>query len=216
MIRRRADSIKSSTAFQDLLFLLLSGVTILWVLSFLLINPVAKQADIITPAQIMITMDWGKDSEDDIDLWLRTPNGNIIYFGNKDSGGANLERDDLGIASDCIQKSDFTKTCIYVNREVIMLRGLQQGEYQLKFVVYSNRPDGIGSPATIEIIDLNPYKVEFSKDFNYSVPKSSISIIRFTVDADGNIESFSEVPADFDINRNYGPTGQTNPPNLFN
>ena len=215
MIRRRAESIKSSTAFQDLLFLLLSGVTILWVLSFLLINPVAKQADIITPAQIMITMDWGKNSEDDIDLWLRTPNGNIIYFGSKDKGGANLERDDLGIVSDCIQRPNFTKECIYVNREVIMLRGLQVGEYQLKFVVYANRLDGLGNPVTIEIIDLNPYKVEFSQDFSYSVPKSSISIIRFTVNADGDIESFSTVPVDFDINRNTNAAGQANPPNLF-
>ena len=77
-------------------------------------------------------MDWGKNSEDDIDLWLRTPNGNIIYFGSKDKGGANLERDDLGIVSDCIQRPNFTKECIYVNREVIMLRGLQVGEYQLE------------------------------------------------------------------------------------
>ena len=214
MIRRRAESIKSSTAFQDLLFLLLSGVTILWVLSFLLINPVAKQADIVTPAQFMITMDWTKNSADDLDLWLRTPLGQIIYFGGKDRGGANLERDDLGLVNDCYRYPNGMEDCILVNREVIMLRGLQEGEYQLKFVVYSIRPDFIGNPVTVEIIDIIPYKIEFSREYVYTQPKQQISVIRFTIDAEGELVSFSEVPAKFDINRNRNATGETIPPSI--
>ena len=207
MIRRRAESIKSSTAFQDLLFLLLSGVTILWVLSFLLINPVAKQADIITPAQFMITMDWDKNSADDLDLWMRTPQGHIIYFGRKDKGGANLERDDLGLVNDCYRYPNGMEDCILVNREVIMLRGLQEGEYQLKFVAYSIRPDFIGNPVTVEIIDIMPYKIKFSQEFTYNKAKQQISIIRFTIDAEGELVGFSEVPAQFDINRSATPAG---------
>ena len=163
----------------------------------------------------MITMDWNKNSGDDLDLWLRTPNGVIVYFGGKDRGGATLERDDLGFVNDCITIDGRSSlligadgdNCIRVNREVIMLRGLQEGEYQLKFVVYASRPDYVGNPVTIEIIDINPYKIEFSQDFNYTAPKQNISVIRFTINADGNIESFSEVPADFDISRNAIPAG---------
>ena len=158
-------------------------------------------------------MDWGKTSEDDIDLWMRQPDGQIVYFGKKDKGGANLERDDLGTVNDCFFVKG-ERVCIQVNREVIMLRGLQEGEYQVKFVVYSSRIDRTGNPVTVEIIDINPYKIEFSREFIYTTPKQSISVIRFTVDADGNIESFSEVPAEFDINRNTNAAGQANPPNL--
>ena len=157
-------------------------------------------------------MDWDKNSGDDLDLWLRTPNGEIVYFGKKDKGGVNLERDDLGTVNDCIYINSFEPQCIFVNREVIMMRGLQVGEYQLKFVVYAPSPDFLGNPVTIEIIDINPYKIEFSQDFTYTGSKQTISIIRFTIDADGNIESFSDVPADFDINRSNVPAGQTNPP----
>ena len=160
----------------------------------------------------MITMDWGKNSSDDLDLWLRMPNGDIVYFGKKDRGGANLERDDLGTTNDCYRFTDGKESCIYVNREVIMLRGLQEGEYQLKFVVYSIHLDYVGNPVTLEVIDLNPYKIEFSKDFTYTTPKQNISVIRFTINADGDIESFSEVPANFDINRSAVPAGQSNPP----
>ena len=153
-------------------------------------------------------MDWGKESSDDIDLWMRQPDGKIVYFGKKDRGGANLERDDLGTVNDCFYVKGERK-CIYVNREVIMIRGLQEGEYQVKFVVYSPRIDRDGNPVTVEIIDINPYKIEFSKEFIYTTPKQTISVIRFTVNADGNIESFSEVPADFDINRSQRPAGSS-------
>ena len=204
MIRRRAENLKSSTAFQDLLFLLLCGVTILWVLSFLLINPVAKQHDIETPAEIMITMDWADHSNDDIDLWLRQPNGDIVYFGKKNVGIAHLERDDLGLLNDCTL-TQFEEKCVRINREVIMLRGLLEGEYQLKFVVYTSSVPRIdGNPVKVEIIDINPYGVKFSKKFTYQTAKQQVSITRFTVDADGNISEFSDVPSKFDINRSSG------------
>ena len=198
---------KSGTAFQDMLFLMLSGVTVLWVLSFILINPVAKVNDIESPAQFMITMDWDNTSEDDIDMWLRTPDGSIVYFANKDAGGANLERDDLGKANDCITNSNFEETCILINREVIMLRGLQEGEYQLKFHVF--RMGGkipTGNPVTMEIIDLTPYTVEFHEEFNYVGHRQHVSVIRFTIDSDGDLESFSLVPVTFTGNNRTPPT----------
>ena len=162
-------------------------------------------------------MDWDKNSGDDLDLWLRTPSGVIIYFGGKDRAGANLERDDLGFVNECfgVDKQD-KDSCVHVNREVIMLRGLLEGEYQLKFVVYAPSPDYTGNPVTIEIIDINPYKIEFSRDFTYKSSKQNVSIIRFTIDADGNIESFSDVPAEFDINRSAVPAGSSgNPPSTL-
>tara|TARA_B110000285_G_C15104324_1_gene606988 strand:+ start:474 stop:1118 length:645 start_codon:yes stop_codon:yes gene_type:complete len=191
---------KAGTAFQDMLFLMLSGVTVLWVLSFLLINPIAKQHDIETPAEYIITMDWAGQSDDDIDMWLRTPNGNIIGFFNKDQDGANLERDDLGLVTDCYQLGDGanrTQGCIRINREVITLRGLIPGEYQLKFHVYNVSGTVDGNPVEMEIIKINPYKIVFTEEFVYEVKKQHISVIRFTIDADGNISELSQVPVEF-------------------
>ncbi len=201
---------KSNTAFQDMLFLMLSGVTILWVLSFLLINPVAKQNDIETPAEFLLTLEWAEESDDDLDLWLRTPNGVVISFMNKDAGGANLERDDLGKRNDCTRLYDavaktVAEDCVKVNREVITLRGLVPGEYQLKFVVYTTMGGVDGNPVTAEIIDVNPYKIKFKKTFTYSKRGQHISIIRFTLDEDGNLTEFSQVPAKFDMDRSVRP-----------
>ena len=198
---------KSGTAFQDMLFLMLSGVTVLWVLSFLLINPVAKQNDIMTPAEYIITMEWQPSSDDDLDLWLRTPNGAVIGFFNKDQDGANLERDDLGLVNDCFRlgaAQGMDDSCVRINREVITLRGLIPGEYQLKFVVYNTGRAMEGNPAKIEILKINPYKTEFSRKFTYDTHKQSISIIRFTIDSNGDISDWSDVPAEF--GRNVKPT----------
>ncbi len=199
---------KAGTAFQDMLFLMLSGVTVLWVLSFLLINPVAKVNDIESPAEFIITMEWADHSDDDLDLWLRTPNGSVIGFFNKDQDGANLERDDLGLVTDCFLfgRDATSQECIKLNRETITLRGLIPGEYQLKFVVY-NIGGGTsieGNPVNIEIIKVNPYSIEFRREYNYKRHKESVSIIRFTVDNEGNITEWSEVPAIFD--RDHKPT----------
>jgi hypothetical protein len=201
---------KAGTAFQDMLFLMLSGVTVLWVLSFLLINPVAKINDIESPAEFIITMEWADHSDDDLDLWLRTPSGAVIGFFNKDQDGANLERDDLGLVTDCFMLTETAaneQQCIKLNRETITLRGLIPGEYQLKFVVY-NIGGGTsieGNPVNVEIIKVNPYSIEFKREYQYQKHKQSVSIIRFTVDAEGNITEFSEVPAVFDRDRTPTP-----------
>lgn len=201
---------KAGTAFQDMLFLMLSGVTVLWVLSFLLINPVAKINDIESPAEFIITMEWASHSDDDLDLWLRTPNGAVIGFFNKDQDGANLERDDLGLVSDCFFLTPSSATeqqCLKLNRETITLRGLIPGEYQLKFVVYNIGGGNSleGNPVNVEIVKVNPYNIEFRRSYNYQQWKQHISIIRFTVNEQGEITEFSEVPAEFSKPVSAGP-----------
>ncbi len=197
---------KSNTAFTDLLFLMLSGVTILWVLSFILINPVAKTQDVESHAKFLLTMDWADESKDDIDMWLRNPDGSIVYFGSKDNGGSTLERDDLGLSSDCVVNAHTGEPdCIYLNREVIAISNPQVGEYQLQFRVY-NRYSSVadGNPVRMEVIRVNPYKILFSEKFAYQHNKQRISVIRFTIDTDGKIASFSETKSDFDMAKPSG------------
>ena len=63
----------SSTAFIDLLFNIVIGVAFLFILAFLLINPVAKKQDIESKADYLIILTWDVESQDDIDLWVRDP-----------------------------------------------------------------------------------------------------------------------------------------------
>ena len=84
----------SNLAFVDLLFNLLVGFTCLFVIAFLLINPIAKSGVVDPPIVLMIEMTWEDTSDTDIDLYLRGPDGAIIYYASRDNGYATLKRDD--------------------------------------------------------------------------------------------------------------------------
>ena len=68
------------TAFIDLLFNVLIGFVFMFILAFLLINPISKKKDIEEKAEYVITMTWPKHLDDDLDLWLETPDNKIVYL----------------------------------------------------------------------------------------------------------------------------------------
>lgn len=201
---------KSSTAFTDLLFLMLCGVTTLFVLSFLLINPISKTEDVPSPAQYLITMEYDKESDDDLDIWIQSPSGKIVYYGSRGNGFINLERDDLGRTSDCITTKNGVSKCIRINREVITLRGTEEGEYKVQMRVYSQKLNSpTGNPVHFEVLGVNPYEVLWTRDLEYEQTNQRISVVRFTVE-DGDVVSFSELDFSFDLRRST-PSGGARP-----
>ena len=70
----------SSTAFIDLLFNIIVGVAFLFMIAFLLINPVSKKNDVESKADYLIILTWDNKSHDDIDLWIRDPVGKVMSF----------------------------------------------------------------------------------------------------------------------------------------
>jgi hypothetical protein len=81
---------KSSFGFIDLLFNLLVGFTFMFILAFMLINPVAKKHDFDPKAEYMVIMSWDPKSSTDIDMWIQDDLDNIVSFGVKNKGLMNL------------------------------------------------------------------------------------------------------------------------------
>ena len=90
---------RSNVAFIDLLFNLLVGFTSLFIIALLLINPVAKTGKIEPEVEMIITTEWDKDSNNDIDIWVKGPNGPAVGYSGKDIGYIVLNRDDIGTVS---------------------------------------------------------------------------------------------------------------------
>ena len=86
MTPRRHRSYGSQVAFIDLLFNTLVGFVFLFVMAFILINPIAKKSNVDIVAEYIIKITWPTDSPDDIDLWMRDPLGNFVGFKSKDVG----------------------------------------------------------------------------------------------------------------------------------
>ena len=96
----------SNVAFTDLLFNIVVGLAFLFLLAFILMNPIAKEKDVEEKSDFIIVMTWDDESGDDIDLWVRDPGGRIVSFRNRGIGFMHLDRDDLGLSNDRVQGPD--------------------------------------------------------------------------------------------------------------
>lgn len=187
-IRRSKRDYSSWAAFTDLLFNLLIGFVYLFVLAFILINPITKKSDAPVKAEYMIILEWDETVNDDIDLWVRGPDGTIVSFFKSSFNYLNLEKDDLGHINDRYTENGVTRI-IPINREVVMVRGRMVGEYKVVGHVYRRHiEDGQPLPGpsfmTVTIAQLNPYREHFVKQYTYHTKGQLITLINFTINSD--------------------------------
>ena len=184
----------SSTAFTDLLFNIVIGVAFMFMLAFLLINPVAKKQDIESKADFLIILNWDTKSFNDLDLWMRDPLENTVSFRNKDNGLMHLDRDDLGGKNDRIKQPDGTIKYVALNREILALRGTVEGWYVVNIHSYRKRDEPNPVKGSVELIQVNPYKVIAIQDFEIQLQGIEKTIWQFEMDDTGNIVDIKEEP----------------------
>jgi hypothetical protein len=169
----------SNLAFVDLLFNLLVGFTSLFIISFLMINPIAKQGEVTPPVMMMVQSHWDDNSAHDVDLWVRTPMGTVGYSSN-DKGAAKLERDDLGKVSDTYVVNGETQL-VRRNYEVVNFTAMPDGEYIINVHMFSAQ---LTKPETVRITItvLGPFKEIWSGDIILDTPKRELTAISFIVE----------------------------------
>ena len=186
----------SNVAFTDLLFNIVVGLAFLFLLAFILMNPVAKEKDVEEKSDFIIVMTWDDDSGDDIDLWVRDPLGNILSFRNRGVGMMHLDRDDLGLSNDKVKGPDGKIQYVYRNKEVVSLRGYHAGTYLVNAHVYNKKPWKDGkqhrSNIHIELIKLNPYQEVAQAQFLAVGRGQEFTAFHLTLDIDGNITEVSD------------------------
>ena len=198
---------KSTTGLNDLLFNLLIGFVFLFVVAFLLINPPTKKSDAPKKAEYLIVIEWDKDANDDVDLWVKDPTGVVVSFTNKMGGLLNLEKDDLGWQNDKWIQPNGSEVIIPINREVITIRGIVPGEYKVAAHVYSkkimysiNTSNGKYIKTEIEdsgyvtatLIRINPYGEVYKTRKIYTQKGQVLSMFNFILDANGDVTSLDE------------------------
>ena len=183
-----------STPFIDLLFNLLLGFAFLFIISFLMIQPILKKAEVHTQAEYIITVTWPLNNKDDVDTWLEDPLGNIVYFKNKEAGLAHLDRDDLGDMNDVIVLADGTTVKYPYNQEILTIRGFIGGEWTLNLHMYSKR-EKTPTVARVTVDKLNPkLKTIIAKDILLEVRGDEITVARFEMGTSGDILSINDMP----------------------
>ena len=178
--------------FTDLLFNILLGFTFLFFITMLFINPITKLGNVNMKAEYIITVDWKDSLPDDIDLWVKDPNGEIVSYLKKDAGWLHLDRDDRGVVNDKIIIDG--KEVIYpINREVVTLRGIIPGEYIVNLYLYDHKSN---SPVEAKIIieKVNPsLRLVFVGDVILNNEDTELTITKFRLDSEGNFKSIHAV-----------------------
>ena len=178
--------------FLDLLFNILIGFVFLFIVSFLLINPIAKRADIEVKAEFLITVFWPDNLEDDVDIYVEDPAGNLVWFKSREPGLMHLDRDDLGKRNDEVVTAAGT-ILFPENREIVTLRGIVPGEYVVNVHCYFKvAADPV--PVTIQIDKINPYSVVLRETVDLANKGEEITVTRFTVNSKGKVTNVNKLP----------------------
>lgn len=178
-------STSSAMAFNDLLFNVLIGFVMLFVIAFLLINPIAKNHDIPAKAEYMIILEWDNDSADDVDLWIQRDNSTPVGFSNKVNAPLHLDRDDLGWSNDSVM-IDGQPVLIRSNIETITIRGNVPGDYYVAIHYYSKKQDNVSW--TVTMMQLNPFHQVYSVTGTLSSKGETTRLPAFTIEKDGSIK----------------------------
>lgn len=183
-----------NTPFIDLLFNLLLGYAFLFLISFLLIQPIIKKAEVHTQAEFIVTVTWPLNNKDDVDTWLEDPLGNLVWFSQKEAGLSHLDRDDLGHSNDIIYLDDGTVIKYPYNQEILTIRGFIGGEWTLNIHMYAKREEEV-TPVRVTLDKLNPnFKTILAKDVFLEVKGDEVTVARFEMSSGGEILALNDIP----------------------
>ncbi|MBL7002639.1 MAG: hypothetical protein ISR69_01260 [Gammaproteobacteria bacterium] len=185
-----------SDPFTDLLFNTLLGFSLLFFISILFMNPIAKLGNVNYKAEYIITVTWPEGQPDDVDVWMSDPNQNILSYHDRDVGWLQLDRDDQGDLNDTIEING-VKTIYPINQEVVSIRGIVSGEYILNLQYYKSETQKPVT-ATIKIEKVNPsLKVVYVDKVTLEKEDHELTVLRFELDTKGDIVDINHSPKQF-------------------
>lgn len=182
-----------SDPFTDLLFNTLLGFTLLFFISIIFMNPIAKLGNINYKAEYIITVSWPEDQPDDVDLWVQDPYQETVSYLRKEAGWLNLDRDDRGDLNDTVMING-KKVVHPINQEVVTIRGIITGEYVVNLHYYesvSKKP----VKTVVKIEKVNPVlRLVYIDQLVLEKLDDEKTVLRFKLDGKGDIVSMNQLP----------------------
>ncbi len=181
-----------SDPFTDLLFNTLLGFTLLFFISIIFMNPIAKLGNINYKAEYIITVSWPEDQPDDIDLWVQDPYQETVSYLRKEAGWLNLDRDDRGDLNDTVMING-KKVVHPINQEVVTIRGIISGEYIVNLHYYESQTSN-PVKAVIKIEKVNPVlRLVYIDQQVLQKVDDEKTILRFELDGNGEIIGMNQI-----------------------
>lgn len=199
MKKGKRAQIFGKTLFVDLMMGTLVVVTALLIAS----NAVEKakkepekkkeNASIETDGQYAIVATWPVGANDDVDLYVKDPSGNLIFYGRTTAELMHLEYDDRGDLGDKAMTSS-GEVRVAINQERAIIRGGMPGEYVVNVHMFAKRAS---APTTVKI---SLYRLKgddteiLVKERVLKADDDEATAFRFTLGPDGEKTGDSELP----------------------
>ena len=177
---------ESQDAFTDLLFNALLGFAFMFVVAFSLMADPTEGGNIESKAEVLITVRWADRHPDDVDTLVEDPQGNMVWYHNRDTGLMHLDRDDRGVFQDRVVL-DGVEVSNPINQETVTVRALKSGEYVVNLLHYqSNYEEAL--PVSVKVEKLNPtVTLVFYGTYELNGVGDEQTAVRFTIDGEGNV-----------------------------
>ncbi len=173
-------------AFTDLLFNALLSFAFMFVAAFSLMADPTKAGDVDFKAEILITVRWADRHPDDVDALVEDPQGNLVWYHNRDAGLMHLDRDDRGLFQDRMVVNN-VETANPINQETVTIRALQAGEYVVNLLHYQANYS-LPLPVSVKVEKLNPSAVVvFYDTLELEGAGDERTAVRFSINADGQV-----------------------------
>ena len=189
---KKSNSDKGADPFNDLLFNSLLGISLLFFIAILFINPQTKAGDVEIKAYFVITVTWKDFSPDDIDVWVEDPLGKKLWFRQREVGLLHLDRDDRGMEDDKIEV-DNQLVENPLNQEIVTIRGVYPGRYTVNVHYYKSLSDE-PVEVSVRVFKLRPdYKVILDDKLILEQKGVEKTAVNFTLGLDGRLRKMDRV-----------------------
>lgn len=184
-------SYHSNISFLDLLFNFLLGLVMITVIAVLTSDK--SEADIKTKAEFAVILKWTDHHDNDIDLWIEDPVGNVMWFRNEETGVMSLDRDDLGHSTDKFRDVDGEWKILRINQEMATIRGIMPGEWIINIHMYKQNTL-MPTDVNVQLIKLNPKaQIIIDKTYKMSIYWQEITVTRFTMTEKGTVFNINDL-----------------------
>jgi hypothetical protein len=143
--------------------------------------------------QVILT--WDGESEDDLDIYVKSASGHLISFNRREGGDGSLislDHDALGKSRNNTLPENKGKV-VNKNEEIVSFRGVTAGENIVNVHVYS-KADKAPVKATIKLIRIKPFKEIVVKERVLTFSGEETTAFRFKTDNSANILEINELP----------------------
>ena len=144
-----------------------------------------------------VVLTWDGESNDDLDIYVKSASGHIVSFNNREGGDGSLislDHDALGKSRNNSLGQGVAGTVVNYNEEVVSFRGVIEGENIVTVHVYSKMDDA-PVKATVTLIKVKPYKEVVKKEIMFESTGQEKTAFRFKTDDLGNVLETNELPA---------------------